>query len=568
MFKLVIEDDEGNKTVVPVIRDEISIGRQEGNTIRLTERNVSRRHAKLVRASDNSIVVEELSARYGIRKNGEKIAGKADFAIGDVFLIGDYRLTLQGDAPPEAKPEPPKFNGAPPPASFSKPSGGGFSNQPTQITRTEDLEKRASQGTEIIPAAPAKIVVVSSNFAGQEFPLTNKEMVIGRGDECDIIVDHRSVSQSHAKIVRETSGTYKIVDLNSKNGIKVSGEEYKAVHLKRGDIIELGHVKFRFVEPNENYVFTPQAVIPDDDDIAPPKGGNKNLLIGVLGIAVIGALAVAGYALTQMNSTKSEREEPVAVQAEPAAEDAPKSSVQPQLDKAVEELNQGNADRSIAILELARDTLSPSPEEKSKISDLLSQARREKPLEEALKESRASFEDKRYVDALKRLKSIPPDDSIIYGLLKEEGLVEKSIEQVLAQAEAAHEEGDSEEAMGLVEEVLLFDSENQAAAALRSKIETAKPAEPVAVAQKTSPSNAVKRPPVKRGMTPEERDARIERAQEAFKGGDWQAVIDECKPIKNARCYRLMGVAYSKIGDKEKTCEYFEKAGTKHPDCP
>src|SRR5690606_5646331 len=107
------------------------------------------------------------------------------------------------------------------------------------------------------------------------------------------------------------------------------------------DIIELGHVKFRFVEPNENYVFTPQAVIPDDDDIALPKGGNKNLLIGVLGFAVIGALAVAGYALTQMNSTKSEGEEPVAVQAEPATEDAPKSSVQPQLDKAVEELNQG-----------------------------------------------------------------------------------------------------------------------------------------------------------------------------------------------------------------------------------
>src|SRR5690606_32963360 len=171
----------------------------------------------------------------------------------------------------------------------------------------------------------------------------------------------------------------------------------------------------------------------------------------------------------------------------------------PQLDKAVEELNQGNADRSIAILELARDTLSPSPGEKTKISDLLSQARREKPLEEALKESRASFEDKRYVDALKRLKSIPPEDSIIYGLLKEEGLVEKSIEQVLAQAEAAHEEGDSEEAMGLVEEVLLFDSENQAAAALRSKIEAAEPAEPVAVAQKSSPSNAVKRPPVKKG---------------------------------------------------------------------
>ena len=50
MFKLVIQDDEGKTTVVPLIRDEITIGRKEGNTIRLTERNVSRRHARIVRS--------------------------------------------------------------------------------------------------------------------------------------------------------------------------------------------------------------------------------------------------------------------------------------------------------------------------------------------------------------------------------------------------------------------------------------------------------------------------------------------------------------------------------------
>ena len=49
MYKLIIEDDEGKTTVVPLIRDEITIGRKEGNTIRLTERNVSRKHAKLIK---------------------------------------------------------------------------------------------------------------------------------------------------------------------------------------------------------------------------------------------------------------------------------------------------------------------------------------------------------------------------------------------------------------------------------------------------------------------------------------------------------------------------------------
>src|SRR5579872_973005 len=49
MWKLVIEDDEGNRTVVPLTRDQYSIGRRDGNTIRLTERNVSRDHARLVK---------------------------------------------------------------------------------------------------------------------------------------------------------------------------------------------------------------------------------------------------------------------------------------------------------------------------------------------------------------------------------------------------------------------------------------------------------------------------------------------------------------------------------------
>ena len=34
MFKLVIQDDEGKTTVVPLIRDEITIGRNEGNRLK------------------------------------------------------------------------------------------------------------------------------------------------------------------------------------------------------------------------------------------------------------------------------------------------------------------------------------------------------------------------------------------------------------------------------------------------------------------------------------------------------------------------------------------------------
>src|SRR5256885_14925745 len=96
MFKLIIEDDEGKTTVVPLIRDEITIGRKEGNTIRLTERNVSRRHAKLSKGN-GTVYIEDLQSYNGIKVNGDRIAGRAPIAEGDRIQIGDYQLALKLD---------------------------------------------------------------------------------------------------------------------------------------------------------------------------------------------------------------------------------------------------------------------------------------------------------------------------------------------------------------------------------------------------------------------------------------------------------------------------------------
>src|SRR4051795_10110399 len=107
MYKLIIEDDEGKTTVVPMIRDEITIGRKEGNTIRLTERNVSRKHAKLLKAN-GSVYIEDLQSYNGIKINGEKIAGRAPITEGDRVQIGDYQLSLKLDktaAPDEVRGE-------------------------------------------------------------------------------------------------------------------------------------------------------------------------------------------------------------------------------------------------------------------------------------------------------------------------------------------------------------------------------------------------------------------------------------------------------------------------------
>src|SRR4051812_35347542 len=95
-MKLIIEDDEGRKTVVQLVRDEMTIGRQEGNTIRLTERNVSRRHARLVR-QNGAMYVEDLASFTGVRVNGTKIAAVTAVQEGDEVQIGDYKLMLRAE---------------------------------------------------------------------------------------------------------------------------------------------------------------------------------------------------------------------------------------------------------------------------------------------------------------------------------------------------------------------------------------------------------------------------------------------------------------------------------------
>ncbi len=98
-LRLIIEDDEGTTTVVPLGADAITIGRQQGNTIQLTEKNVSRRHARLFPEPDeDSWFIEDLGSYNGVKVNGSAVEARIELKEGDVVQIGDYHLTLTENA--------------------------------------------------------------------------------------------------------------------------------------------------------------------------------------------------------------------------------------------------------------------------------------------------------------------------------------------------------------------------------------------------------------------------------------------------------------------------------------
>ena len=99
MYRLAIEDDEGTRNVVPIARSEIVIGRKVGSTIRLTARNVSRAHARLVREDDILFLLDD--SRYGTWLNGRRASDREPVFPGDAIRIADYELTILRDAEDE-----------------------------------------------------------------------------------------------------------------------------------------------------------------------------------------------------------------------------------------------------------------------------------------------------------------------------------------------------------------------------------------------------------------------------------------------------------------------------------
>ncbi len=94
---------------------------------------------------------------------------------------------------------------------------------------------------------------ISGKYQGGEFPLKmEKQVVIGRHSELDMVLVEDMVSRKHAKITL-TAGKVTIEDLGSTNGTFVNGEKItKPSKLKEGDRILIGTSILKLVETGES----------------------------------------------------------------------------------------------------------------------------------------------------------------------------------------------------------------------------------------------------------------------------------------------------------------------------
>ncbi|MFO0876444.1 MAG: FHA domain-containing protein [Gemmataceae bacterium] len=76
------------------------------------------------------------------------------------------------------------------------------------------------------------------------FDILKDLVVVGRKEDCDLRLDHKSVSKIHCVIVK-TDGLLLLRDLGSTNGTRVNGTRVRRAALLPDDQLTIAHFKFR-----------------------------------------------------------------------------------------------------------------------------------------------------------------------------------------------------------------------------------------------------------------------------------------------------------------------------------
>lgn len=301
MWKLSIADDQANTTVVNLTRDEYTVGRAEDSTVRLTERNISRRHARLYKNGEGW-VIEDLDSYNGCFVNGTRIGGGHRLDHGDLIQLGDYRLEVMDEAV-------------------------------AGVGQGKNATIPAVPKSQALLGQPDRLVMLVGPTPGLEFPLTEDTLTLGRGEECQISINHSSVSRVHAEIRPAGRGRYEIIDKNSANGVRINGVELQRGLVDARDNVELGDVVLKFIPAGQIYkpgadesqqidAISPAALerISPLPGLEPPTaGGIPTALKVVLAVVGLGVLVVLGMLTLGGKSDGEENANTTQATVDPAA---------------------------------------------------------------------------------------------------------------------------------------------------------------------------------------------------------------------------------------------------------
>lgn len=136
-----------------------------------------------------------------------------------------------------------------------------------------------------------RLVVEQGKLAGHGFDLERSVIVIGRGADCDIVLDEHQVSRQHARLLQTPQG-WMLTDLGSTNGTQVNGQPlrpHEPVTLQPGDRVSLGACVLALRAP----AAVPEIAGPQESRPG-KRPGPALMIVGAIFIAVLLVGIVAG----------------------------------------------------------------------------------------------------------------------------------------------------------------------------------------------------------------------------------------------------------------------------------
>jgi ABC transport system ATP-binding/permease protein len=172
--------------------ENVVVGRAAEVDLILSHPEVSRRHCRILWEGENWFV-EDLGSQRGTAVNGSLISGRTSLKSGDQIQIGPVVLAF-----------------------------GGVADE-----SSSSQESANPIGAVLYKKAPAEVIPLSS------------DLVFGRTDEVDVLLNDPVVSRRHATIQVGPKG-FRLLDLHSKSGSFVNGRRFDEHELVIGDQIQFG----------------------------------------------------------------------------------------------------------------------------------------------------------------------------------------------------------------------------------------------------------------------------------------------------------------------------------------
>jgi two-component system, cell cycle response regulator len=114
----------------------------------------------------------------------------------------------------------------------------------TRITKISQAPPKQRQGD-----ACLVLIYPPGPEMGKRWPLAEKEIILGRGSDCDVQIDRDSVSRRHARVF-QSDGEWHVEDLGSTNGSYINDRPIRRAPLGDSDFLKIGSAIFKFLSGN------------------------------------------------------------------------------------------------------------------------------------------------------------------------------------------------------------------------------------------------------------------------------------------------------------------------------